>query len=75
MTRRKKSFENKIYKSKKIKKEINIYHRFFSQSTNLDQNIREKHSSIRSHSRLVFITDVYHNSLILAEDEKNQNKF
>jgi hypothetical protein len=48
MFRRKRFINDKTWKSKKMKKKINIYHRFFSQSINLELNIKEKRFSIQT---------------------------
>ncbi len=78
MSRRKRSIDDKTLKSKKMKKEMSIYHRFFSQSTNLDLNIRMKHFLIqtcRFHQKLIFFTDIYHNSSTSAENEEVDHYF
>jgi hypothetical protein len=73
MSRRKRSIYDKTWKFKKMKKKMNIYHRFFSQSINLDLNIKVKHFLIqtcRFHQRLIFFTDIYYNSSTSAENEE-----
>ncbi len=49
-------------KIQKMKKEISIYHRLFSQSINIELNIKKKRFSIQTfqhHLKLIFFTNIY----------------